>query len=552
MRAGWLVFILLLPSLAAGARAANELCLSDARGLKVSAARLFEDVGSYRAPRVSDHPEAQRYFEQGLVFGWGFNFAEAARSFRAATLRDPDCAMCRWGIAWAVGPSINHDMDAADMPIARDAIVQARAYAADPRTRELVVALAMRYADGATTVGAADAVRYADAMVALAERRSNDADIAVLAAEALMTAHAYDWWRADGTAQRWTPRIAELLDRALSLAPDHPGAHHYRIHLYDESRTPASALASAQRLPTIAPGVGHLVHMPSHVYLRLGRYHDAVQANQAAVTADLRYATSTIADLAYAAGYALHNQHFLWASALWSGESQVALDTATAMAATVASWPDLQIDAGTRQHLLATPWFTLVRFDRWNDILFTTMDSNAGPYLRGVTAYARGTAYAHQGMEARAEQELAALRAARRQASAQKLEIKRTNRGGDLLAVAEALLRADIAAARGSRAEAVRHSRVAVAREDRLVSDEPPAWQIPARHRLGRALLQAGQARAALAVFEADLQRHPANAVALAGRAEAERRLGNAAGADALMAQARSAWDHADIPLPVP
>jgi hypothetical protein len=292
--------------------------------------------------------------------------------------------------------------------------------------------------------------------------------------------------------------------------------------------------------------------MSSHVYLRLGRYHDAVLANQAAVTADRNYATSTIADRAYAAGYALHNQHFLWASALWSGESQLALDTATTMAATVANGPDLQIDAGTRQHLMATPWFTLVRFGRWDDILLATMDSSAGPYLRGVAAYARGTAYAQQGKGARAEQERAALRAARRQASAQKLEIKQTNRAADLLAVAEALLRADIAAARGSRAEAVRHARIAVTREDRLAGDEPPVWQIPARHRLGKALLQAGQARAALAVFEADLERHPANAVALAGRAESERRLGNAAGADALIVQARTAWSHADIPLPVP
>ncbi len=552
MRCRWLVFFLLLPSLAAGARPASELCLSDARGLKVSEARLFDGVGSYRAPRVSDHPEAQRYFEQGLVFGWGFNFAEAARSFRAATVRDPDCAMCRWGIAWAVGPSINHDVDAADMPIARDAIVQARVYAADPRTRELVEAMALRYAGGAIGVSDAAAIRYAEAMVALSGRRSDDADIAVLAAEALMTAHAYDWWRADGTAQPWTPQIAALLDRALSLAPDHPGAHHYRIHLYDESRTPAAALVSAQRLPAITPGVGHLVHMPSHVYLRLGRYHEAALANQAAVSADQRYATATITDPAYAAGYALHNQHFLWASALWSGESQLALDTATAMAATVTSAPDLQIDAGTRQHLQATPWFTLVRFGRWNDILLATMSSGAGPYLRGVAAYARGTAYAHQGKGARAEQERTVLRAARRQASAQKLEVKQTNRAADLLAVAEALLRADIATARGSRAEAVRHARIAVAREDRLASDEPPAWQIPARHRLGQALLQAGQARAALAVFEADLERHPANAVALAGRAESERRLGNAAGADALIAQARTAWSHADVPLPVP
>lgn len=547
-----LAVVLLLPAVAVAALPLNELCLSDARGLQVADARLFDGTGPYRALRVSADGEAQRYFEQGMVFGWGFNFAEAARSFRAAVRRDPDCAMCRWGIAWAVGPSINHDMDSADMPIARDAVVQARVYAVDPRTRELVAALSLRYPDGAATPSDDEARRYSEAMIALAERRADDADIAVLAAEALMTAHPYDWWQNDGTAKPWTPRIAALLDRAVALAPDHPGAHHYRIHLYDESRTPATALDSAQRLPEIAPGIGHLVHMPAHVYLRTGRYHDAVLANRAAVAADRRYASATLTDPAYAAGYALHNQHFLWAAALWSGESQVAYQAASEMAETVAAWPTQGRDSGTRQHLQAAVWLSDVRFERWDSALQRLPEVTGGVYLRGIAAYSRGVAYARNSEIPLAEQELIAVRAARRQAAAQKLEVKNTNRAADILGVAEALLRSDIATARGARYESVRHARIAVAREDRLAADEPPVWPIPARQRLGRALLIAGQAQAAARAYQADLTRHPADAVSLAGQAEAERRLGNTRVAADLQAQARAAWSHADIPLPGP
>jgi tetratricopeptide (TPR) repeat protein len=545
--------LLLAPLLSVAVAAApSELCLSDAAGLKVADARLFDGVGSYRGPRVSVNPEAQRYFEQGMVFGWGFNFAEAARSFRAATLRDPDCAMCRWGIAWAVGPSINHDMAAADVPIARDALVQAKVHAADARTRELVAALAERHPASATGVDDAAAIRYAEAMVAFAQRHPGDADAAVLAAEALMTAHAYDWWTATGAARPWTPQILALLEQALALSPDHPGAHHYRVHLYDESKTPEAALGSAQRLATVAPGVGHLVHMPSHVYLRIGRYHDAVRANQAAVAADQQYAAATQPDPAYAAGYVLHNQHFLWAAALWSGESALAAATAASMAAAATALPAVAIDAGTRQHLQSTVWLTDLRFGRWEAIELRAGPSQAdagGAYLRGIVAMARGVAAARQGEVGLAGVQLARLQAARREASVQKLTVKSTHDAADLLRLAEALLRSDLAAARGDWPAAISNARQAVKLEDKLAVDEPPVWQIPARHRLGQALLQAGQPGAAGEVFAADLRRHPDNAVALQGLAEAERRRGRVSAAESTQRRAQAAWAHADVPL---
>lgn len=543
----------------------TELCLSDARGLKVADARLFPGA-RHVAPRVSDHADAQRYFEQALVMGWGFNFAESARSFRTAVQLDPSCAACRWGVAWALGPSINHDMDAADLPVVRDALLQARVHAApgDARTRDLVAALALRYPSATEPPRDDDEQRYAAAMIELAQRRPDDADLQVLAAEALMNAHAYDWWDAKGRARPWTPRIAALLDRAVALAPDHAGAHHYRVHLYDDSPDPARALDSARRLPAAAPDVGHLVHMAAHTALRTGHYHEAVLANEAAVAADLRYAAATKMDAAYASGYALHSRHHLWAAALWSGESQRAQDAARDIVRTLATLPAAPVDdAGppdqapdadaTPQYLLATPWLTDLRFGRWHAVLQRPVPADdAGPLLLGLVAFARGVAYARTADVPAARREAGRLEAARKAARKAALQVRHTHAADRLLDVAVALLRSQIAGARGQHAAAVGHAQRAVALEDRLAADEPPVWQIPARHRLGEAQLQQQRPQAALAVFDADLRHHPANAVALAGRAEALRRLQRPAPAEQALADARAAWRYADLPLPQP
>jgi hypothetical protein len=531
---------------------AAAICLNDAGALRVAEARVLP-FGEFRSARVSDDVRAQRLFEQGLVFGWGFNFAEAVRSFRAATLADLDCAMCRWGIAWALGPSINHDMKAADVPVAIDALVQAGVYTqdGDARARALIDALSRRYSDQPQRDAERLALEYASAMQQVADRYADDADIAVLAAEALMNAHPYDYWTPRGQPRAWTAQIETLLDRALRVDPAHPGAHHYRIHLYEGSRTPERALNSAQRIGSLAPLAGHLVHMPSHVYLRVGRYHDAVLANAAAVKSDRDYLATVEVNPSYAADYVPHNVHFLWASALWSGESAVAREAAGALSLAAAQLPLEPSRAGVRQHYAAAPWLTSLRFGEWSRILAQPVPSiDEMPYLAGVAHYARGMAYAATGERPAAEREAALLARASDAARARKLMVKNINSAADLLDIGRALLAAELALMVGDAAVAVRQARAAAAAEDKLEIDEPPAWQIPARHVLGRALLAANRAIDARAVYREDLVRHPENAVALAGLAEAQRRLRQATEADALLARARVAWRYADRPLP--
>jgi len=533
---------------------AAAVCLNDAGALPVADVRLLA-IGPYKGPRVSGNERAQKLYDQGMVFGWGFNFAEAVRSFRAATLTDLDCASCRWGIAWALGPSVNHDMRREDVPIALDAIAQARAYAPDPKSRErvLIEALALRYSDDPRADPEKLARDYADAMRRLAARFPDDADIAVLAAEAIMNAHPYDYWQSDGKPHPWATEADALLVRALRIAPDHPGAHHYRIHLYEASTTPEKALASADRIGALAPAVGHLVHMPSHIYLRVGRYHDAVLANAAAVESDRDYLAAVKANPAYAADYVPHNVHFLWASALWSGESRTAMQAAEELARAAERLPPEPNRRGTRQHFLAAPWLTLVRYRQWDAVLARQPPRSADtPYLAGLVHFAKGMAYASTGDVESARAQAEGLRVMERRAREQQLKVKNINSAGDLLALARSLLASELALARGARAEAVTYAAEAVRAEDRLEIDEPPAWQLPARHALGRALLASGRAREARSVFAEDLERHPENAVALAGLAAAERWLDRPVEAEDLERRARVAWARADVPLPSP
>ncbi|HVE89681.1 MAG TPA: hypothetical protein VNA44_08265, partial [Burkholderiaceae bacterium] len=482
----------------------------DSANLPVANARLLA-FGNYRGPLASRNAEAQRFFNQGLVFGWGFNFAESVRSFRAASQLDPACALCRWGIAWALGPSINHDMNPADVPVALDAIVQARVAAAPgSRERALIDALATRYS--AQRDSDSLSLAYADAMAALAKRYTDDADIAVLAAEAAMNAHAYDYWRADGKPKAWTPPIIAWLDRALSLAPAHPGAHHYRIHLFEDSPQREQALTSAMQLGTLAPMVGHLVHMPSHIFFRVGRYREAVAANEAAVRADREYAAASGTD----SEYAIHNLHYLWVSALWSGDDDIAVLAADQLAA--AAGADAQL--GTRQHFLAAPLLTQVRLQRWS---LVQNNADSGPYLRGLTQFAQGMAHAARGEVAAARMQLQSLQHSARAARNAGLKVKSVHRSSDVLTVADWQLQSAIATASNRQGEAVRFARAAVTAEDRLAADDPPVWPLPSRHMLGDALLRADRAAEARKVFSADLKRYPQNCVALAGLNQADR-----------------------------
>ncbi len=514
-------------------------------------APLFAGMGVDRGPYASRKPAAQRYFHQGMTLTWSFNPAEAARSFAAAADTDPRCALCEWGIAWALGPNINSDMDLDGAERVRAALDRARALAAraSPRDRALIDALSARHpATGDPDTIAEDA--YADRMRALARAYPQDADIATLAAEALMNLHPYDWWQADGTPQPWTPEIRMQLARALRLAPEHPGANHYWIHLMEASVHPEAALPNADRLRALVPGSGHLLHMPAHIYMRVGRYAEAVTANEKSIAADRRYMAAVTAQRAYRVGYVAHNHHFLWATAAMEGRSAVALAAARAAfpAACGPRTPDRT--TGILQQYYVLPLYALVRFGRWREIIEETLPPDVSEaYPLAIWHYARGTAHARTGRLADARRELAAVERYAADPGLKRDRIKNVNPASALVRIAGLTLAADIAAAEGRPAAAVAPLVEATAIEDALRYDEPHLWLAPTRHALGAALLAAGRPGEAERVYREDLAHYPENGWSLAGLALAQRRQGQADAARATDQRLRAAWRHADTPL---
>jgi len=526
--------------------------LAASLGWARAAAPLLDGMGPDRGPVASRIPLAQRYFHQGMVLTWGFNPAEAARSFAAAAEIDPGCALCYWGIAWASGPNINADMTPDDAARVRDALARARPLAAraSRRDRELIEALSLRHpaAGDATTI---DEEAYAARMRALGRKYPNDADMAMLAAEALLNLHPYDWWTMDGAARPWTGEIRTQLARALTIAPDHPGANHYWIHLMESSAHPDQARASADRLRRLTPGSGHLTHMPAHIDMRTGRYADAVAANERAIAADERYIAQVDAQGAYRVGYVAHNRHFLWAAAAMDGRS------ATALAAARDAYPSAcgpgrsDRSTGILQHYYVLPLFALVRFGRWREILEDTLPPDVSePYPRAIWHYARGTAYAKTGRVAEARRELDALAQVAVDPALQRARVKNINPAEALVRIAVLTLAADLAAAEGRKDAAVAMLLEATAIEDGLAYDEPHLWLAPTRHALGAALLAAGRPADAERAYREDLRHYPENGWALSGLAEAERRQGHADAARETERRFRIAWRNADVTVP--
>ena len=517
-----------------------------------AAAPLFDGMGRDHGPVASRVPAAQRYFHQGMTLTWGFNPAEAARSFEAAIRADPRCALCWWGLAWALGPNINSDMDAGAAERVRAALVEAQALAphASRRTRALVDALAVRH-PAADPARPPDEDAYAERMRALARAYPRDADLATLAAEALLNLHPYDWWDAHGMPRPWTPEIRSQLARALAIAPHHPGANHYWIHLMESSSHPEAGLASAKRLQSEVPGSGHLLHMPAHVHMRVGRYRDAVAANEASIAADKRYLEQVDAQRAYRVGYVAHNQHFLWAAAAMEGRSAEAIAAARAAYPAACGPRPGDRSTGILQHYYVLPLYALIRFGRWREILEETLPPDvAEPYPQAIWHYARGTAYARTRRLVEARRELASLEQLADDPGLDRTRIKNINPAQTLVRIAVLTLTADIVAAEGRPAAAIAPLVAATALEDMLTYDEPHLWLAPTRHALGAALLAAGRPAEAEKVYREDLRHYPANGWSLVGLADAERQQGHLESARATEARLRAAWSHADIPLP--
>jgi tetratricopeptide (TPR) repeat protein len=513
-------------------------------------APLLEGMGAYRFP-TTIRDDARRYLDQGMVLAWGFNHAEAERSFLEAARLDPDCAICYWGAALVLGPNINAPMDPDDAGRAWASLQEAvaRSSRASERERDLIAALEKRYSEGPPPEDrSALDLAYAEAMGALAAKYPADADIQTLYAEALMDLHPWDFWLRDGSAQPWTAEILRVLDRALEIDENHPGANHLRIHALEASKEPARAMVNADRLASLAPGAGHLVHMPAHIYIRTGRYADAIEANRAAIRADDAYVTQCHAQGIYPLTYVPHNHHFLLAATTFEGRKRESYEAADHISHTDEAMMR-QPGLGTLQHFRTMPLYTRVRFSDWDSILTEPAPAADLIYPTGVWHYARGVAFVATGKLDEAEAALDKLQRTAGDPALDAVTIWDLNGTGDLLAIAERILASRIAFARGNGSSGIEALERAVGLEDALTYDEPPPWPLPVRTILGAAYLDVGDPHRAQKVYLEDLEMYPENGWSLHGLAESLRLQGRDEESAAARARLQKAWARADVRL---
>jgi hypothetical protein len=509
---------------------------------------LLEGLGDHRRPVTTASPEAQRYFDQGLALIYGFNHDAAIRSFDRALALDPTCAMCAWGKATALGPNINLPLGPAAAEDAYAAGQQALALSkhATPVERELIAAVAARYTRAYSADRAALDLQYANAMRTVRKNHPEDVDVAVLTAEALMNLYPWSYWTADAKPKEHTAELVALLEWAMEREPNHIGANHYYIHAMEE-HFPEKAEAAADRLAPLAPDAGHLVHMPGHIYYRVGRYADAAAVNVNAVASDEAYFARCRPGDFYRAAYYPHNIHFLWAAAATEGQSTEAIATARSLAAKV---EEFHAELPLVEEFLAIPVLTLVRFGQWDAVLGEPEPPAGRPYQGAMWHYARGVAFARTGRTQEAAAELAIVRAAVKDEANQKLQLAgNTATAAALIAIGEAHLAGELAAANGDPQSAVAALERAVALQDALIYMEPPPFYFPTRQALGAVLLDSGRAKEAEAIYRADLDEWPKNGWSLFGLSRAllaQRKSDQAAWADEGF---QRAWQRADVKL---
>lgn len=527
---------------------------SDADLVARAGAPLFEGMGDYHRPITTNDAGAQRYFDQGMVLAFGFNHAEAIRSFRAAQRLDPDCAMCFWGEALATGPNINvtsggRAIMSPESRVAAHAAAQKALSLADrvaPVERALIEAQAVRY-DGSETSDRDPLDRaYAEAMRSVVQRFPDDDDAAAMYAEAWMNTMPWNYWSDDGQPRPETVEVIDALERIIARSPRHPLALHLYIHAVEASSDPGRAEAAADTLLTLVPGSGHLVHMPAHTYWRVGRYHDAAEANVRAAAVDEQYIAQCNAQGFYPALYYPHNIHFLWAASSMEGRSAVAIDAARRVAANVRIEQIREFP--TVEFFRTIPLLALTQFGRWDEILAEPMPDASLRYATAIAHYARGVALARKGDLAAAHRERDQLVPLRDTTEILFLD---TNDypAVTLLQIADALLEGELAMAAGSVDAAVGHFERAVALQDGLPYMEPPFWYYPTRQSLGAALLAAGRAGEAEAVYRRDLEDYPHNGWSMFGLAESLAAQGRTDEAAEVREMFTHVWARADVEL---
>lgn len=515
-------------------------------------APLFEGMDVVDYLISTKNPEAQKYFNQGLALSYGFNHAEAARSFYYATKLDPECAMCYWGFAYVLGPNYNAGMESDNYQRAYKAIQQAIKLQdkATEKEKALINALAKRYVAEPVEDRSQLDIAYSNAMKEVNHKFPDDVDINALYAESIMDLHPWDLYEKNRTVKKWTPEVVALLEKILQKNPKHIGANHFYIHAVEASNTPQRANASAQFFDDgNAASLGHLVHMSSHIYIRTGEYHKGTLANINAVKVDSNYVTMCHAQGAYPLAYYPHNYHFMAGTATLEGNSKWAMIGAKETSNHV--HPKTMIEPGwsTLQHYYVIPYYVAVKFGKWYEILKMKLASDTLKYPLAISHYARGMAYLGKKDFKMAKKELLSLDVLANDKSLEKMTIWEINSMGTITQIAAKVLKAEILASEKNYAQSINLLNKAVAIEDNLNYNEPPDWFFSVRHHLGAIQIEAGKYEDAIKTYEEDLKRLPKNGWAHHGLRLAYKKLNNKVKVQEVEQLINKSWATADVKI---
>jgi tetratricopeptide (TPR) repeat protein len=507
---------------------------------------LYDGFQGYSRKVTTDSDLAQRWFDQGIQLLYGYNHDEAIRSFEKAAEIDSSCAMAWWGVAYARGLHINNpEMSEQQSRLAYEASREGLDALDNetPAEQALVMAVSKRYSRDVPEDRTSLDQAYAESMEAVWHRFPDDPDVGALYAESLMTLQPWDLWTKDGAPKGRVLEILGVLDRTLSRSPSHPGANHFYIHAIEASPWPELGLPAAERLKDLVPGSGHLVHMPSHIYIRTGRYADASDANEQAIKADEAYFAQAPEPDFYNL-YFLHNIHFLAYSAMMEGRYETAINAARRIESDIPQ-DFLKQYVTIADGFMPTALHVLVRFGKWDEILAEPEPEPWRLFTRAERHFARSLAFSARGETTEARREIELLDEVSQQLTDEWM--MGNNSAIDVIAVARTMAEGEVTFREGDTEKAFQLLRRAAAMEDSLRYDEPPGWMQPVRHALGALLLADEQYLPAAAVYREDLVRHPHNPWSLLGLQQALRLLGRTGPAELLDERVRKAWARADV-----
>ncbi|WP_298505678.1 hypothetical protein [uncultured Maribacter sp.] len=510
---------------------------------------LFKNLGNLHFPVTVENKRTQDFFDQGVKLSYAFNHAEGHRSFMEAARLEPKTAMPYWGQAFALGPNINDPLpDDERKNTINEAIVKALKYApkATPKEQALIKALSARYSEDLTKDITELNMAYMKAMETVVKKYPDDANIQILYAASVMNTVPWNYWDKHGNPSPNIKKAKAALEKSIALEPENPGGHHYYIHMV-ELPFPNLGEPSADQLASIMPGAGHIVHMPSHIYIRVGRYLDAVKSNQAAILADEDYISQCFAQGLYPLAYYPHNIHFLWSSASLLGDSKTAIDAAKKTAEKVPVGELLELPF--LQDFASVPLQAYTRFGKWNEILTIPAPRPEYKHLNLIRHYARGMAFIRKGNEKEAQEELNAIASLQKDPELKTLIATMNNPSISSANIAFEVISGELEALKGNITKAIAHLEQAVIYEDGLTYTEPAAWHIPTRQNLGAILLKAKKYKEAEKIYKEDLNILRQNGWSLKGLQNSLNAQGKTKEAAVIKIEFDKAWEHADIKI---